>query len=199
MEHNDNIQDTETFDQEELETAEFQDDQGTASDVTINLRQYKKEAWSWFMTFAAAAALFAILFIFMAPGVVSGSSMNPNYYDGDRFLLIRDWLITDYDYGDVVCIKQDNSILIKRIIGKPGDHISIHDGYVFRNDQMVVEHDYINQVTVAVGEYKDIVLKEGEYYLLGDNRGGSIDSRIFGPCSNIEGKTFFFFRRVWFK
>ena len=192
-----NTQDTTSPENETCGNEEYSGD-GTAADLSISLSNRKKEFISWVWTIVAAAAVFAILLIFAAPGVVSGSSMEPTYYSGDRFLLIRDWLIDDYEYGDIVCGKFDGSILIKRVIGKPGDHIQIMNGCVYRNGEKL-EEDYVLTPTYAAEEASDIIVGEGEYYLLGDNRGGSMDSRVFGPCKDIEGRTWFFFRRLWFK
>ena len=90
----------------------------------------KKELIGWILTIVAAFAVFGILMIFVQPGVVDGSSMEPNYYEGDRFFVIRDWIDDDYNYGDVVCVDIDGKIIIKRIIGLPGDVIELKDGYV---------------------------------------------------------------------
>lgn len=171
---------------------------GTAADISISLNNRRREVRSWILTVAAAAVLFGILLIFIAPGVVSGSSMEPNYYSGDRFILIRDWVVGgEYDYGDVVCTNYEGSIFIKRVVGKPGDHIRIANGSVFRNGEKVKE-DYINQATYCFGLYAEVTLGEGEYYLLGDNRGGSLDSRGLGAFTKIEGKPWFYLRAVWF-
>ena len=171
---------------------------GTVAEISISLSNRRREVRSWIFTALAAAALFGFLMIFVAPGVVSGASMEPNYYSGDRFILIRDWVLgSEYDYGEIVCTDYEGSIFIKRVIGKPGDHIVIANGSVYRNDEKLTE-DYITQATYCFGIYSDVILGEDEYYLLGDNRGNSLDSRTVGAFTKLEGKPWFYLRAVWF-
>lgn len=86
---------------------------------------------------------------------------------------------------------------IKRIIGMPNDHIQIKDGKVYRNDQELSE-DYLPEgmTTPANGPYTDLVVPDGYLYVLGDNRKGSKDSRMFGciPIDKVESKVLF---RFW--
>ncbi|MBO5349089.1 MAG: signal peptidase I [Clostridia bacterium] len=85
------------------------------------------------------------------------------------------------------------SSYIKRVIGLPGDHIEIKDGYVYVNG-ILLEESYVNKALKTDmslgGEFSDIVVPEGHVYVLGDNRTSSADSRRFGciPTSKIEGK-----------
>ena len=81
---------------------------------------------------------------------------------------------------------------IKRVIGLPGDHIEIKDGYVYVNNEKIKE-DYLDPGTVtksADGVFTDIIVPDGYVYVLGDNRDVSGDSRRFGciPIDKIEGK-----------
>lgn len=124
---------------------------------------------------------------------VRGSSMNPNYSDGDMCIALSMGTI---DRGDVVVIdtsKLNNSIaahsyLIKRVIGLPGDEICIKDGNVYVNGTLYKE-DYILHSTTASSELSDVKLGAGEYYVLGDNRPVSKDSRYLGsiPRMAIKG------------
>jgi signal peptidase I len=187
------------------ETAEYIDDfdESVYKEATNKLNESKqarkKEFISWVLTFTSAIVVFAILFVFFAPGVVSGSSMQPNYWEDDRFIMVRDWVLSDYEYGDVVCVNIQGRLLIKRLIGKPGDYIKIEGDVLYRNGEKVVE-PYINQGTYNIEpQFGDIILGENEYYVLGDNRGGSMDSRMIGPVTDIAGKAVFYFRSVWFQ
>jgi len=80
---------------------------------------------------------------------------------------------------------------IKRVIGLPGEHVKIENGKVYINGKEL-EEDYLseNVITQAAGSYSDIVVPEGCVFAMGDNRGGSTDSRRFGciPLEKIEGK-----------
>ena len=161
----------------------------------------KKELIGWILTIVAAFAVFGILMIFVQPGVVDGSSMEPNYYEGDRFFVIRDWIDDDYNYGDVVCVDIDGKIIIKRIIGLPGDVIELKDGYVYRNDVKIDESEYLDSSvkTESQGLATIFIIGEGEYFVLGDNRAVSFDGRLLGPVDTVVGKTWFFFKKAWFK
>lgn len=85
--------------------------------------------------------------------------------------------------------------LVKRIIGEPGDVIDIKDGIVYVNGA-VLEEDYLNVLTSAKTLNYPLTVPEDEYFVLGDNRTVSYDSRDFGcvPIEKIEGKLLF---RFW--
>ena len=180
---------------EETETNEV------SANNTTNKNDTKKEVIGWVLTIGCAVLIFLIALIFVQPGVVSGASMEPNYYNGDRFFMVRDWIDDDYDYGDVVCVKMDDKILIKRIIGKPGDVIELIDGYVYRNGEKIDESAYLDDDvrTEMTGISSKFIVGMNQYFVLGDNRSISLDSRMIGPVSTVQGKTWFFFSKAWFK
>ena len=87
---------------------------------------------------------------------------------------------------------------IKRVIGLPGDHIEIRDGYVYRNGEKL-EEDYLRKevkTDVQEEEYADVVVPEGTIYVMGDNREQSKDSRSFGciPYDRVNG---YLVCRIW--
>ena len=87
---------------------------------------------------------------------------------------------------------------IKRIIGLPGEHVEIKNDKVYINGQ-ALEEDYLPQGTKTGslgGLYTDLIVPEGYIFVLGDNRGGSTDSRAFGciPIDKVESKVLF---RFW--
>lgn len=160
----------------------------------------KKEILSWVYTILAAVAVFMIFMIFFQPGIVSGPSMAPNYNDGDRFFITRDWCCGDYNYEDVVCVDINGRVLIKRVIGLPGDTIEIKDGKVYRNGDVIDETSYLDasvKTNTSKEEFK-IVVEDGELFVLGDNRAVSVDSRSIGCVTNVLGKTWFIYRQSWF-
>ena len=81
--------------------------------------------------------IFLFISIFVRTSVVIGNSMYPTYYDGDRFFIVRDTWVQNYERGDVVCVNQDGRILIKRIVGVAGDTVVLKDGKVFRKNETV--------------------------------------------------------------
>jgi signal peptidase I len=98
------------------------------------------------------------------------------------------------DRGDVVVfesLSRSDRDFIKRIIGLPGDEVEIHDGLVYINDEPLDE-PYIRGTTTCSGKCSWVV-PEDHYFVLGDNRNNSSDSRTIGPIpeKNIIGKTWF--------
>jgi signal peptidase I len=132
------------------------------------------------------------------PFSVEGRSMQPNFQD--RQYLIIDELSYNFKEparGEVVVFKYSDDYLIKRIIGLPGERVKIFEGKVIiYNDShpegVLLEESYLPQDLLTAGE-KDTTLDDHTYYVLGDNRPVSKDSRYFGPISRkqIVGKVFF--------
>lgn len=128
----------------------------------------------------------------------SGKSMSPNLLDGQYWISDKTAYISNNPQrGDVVTFKdlQDPSkINAKRIVGLPGEDIEIKEGQVYINGQ-VINEPYLEQgvVTSSVDYPKEgekLAIPNDQYYILGDNRPYSSDSRIFGnvPKANITGK-----------
>ena len=143
---------------------------------------------------AAAAALLATLFLPVLQ--VSGDSMSPVLRDGDILLL---WKTDRLKTGDLVGFSWQNKILLKRVIGFPGDVIRMDDaGNVFVND-VALEEPYVDEK--ALGECSidfPYQVPEGHYFVLGDHRSASVDSRstVIGSVGEdqIIGKVLF---RLW--
>jgi len=114
---------------------------------------------------------FIISNYFISICVIHGNSMYPTYKDKD--IVLENKFNKNYINGDIVVIKKDNLKIIKRIVGCPLDKLNIKDGYLYVND---VKYDEL--FIEEVGTLKEnIVLKKDEYFVLGDNRNQSIDSR----------------------
>ena len=116
--------------------------------------------------------VFIISTFFFQICFVKGSSMMPTLKDGQ--ILIAKKFNLHIKNNDIVVIKKDNKIMIKRVIGIPNDKISIIDGYVYVNG---IKNDdrYIQNPGNLIQE---IILNDKEYFVLGDNRNASIDSRF---------------------
>jgi len=114
----------------------------------------------------------------------AGSSMEPIIYDGDRIQV--DAAAQTPDRGNIIVFHPppqmggDSKDFIKRVIGKPGDTVDVHDNVVTVNGQQV-EEPYIKQRTDCQGQYCHVVLGSDQYYVMGDNRPNSSDSRFWGP------------------
>ena len=88
---------------------------------------------------------------------------------------------------DIVVIRENNEYIIKRIIGLPGEAIRCKDNVIYINGESL-EDKYGNGVT---NDFKEVTIPEGKYFVMGDNREVSLDSRRLGPISykDIKGTT----------
>jgi len=149
----------------------------------------------------AAAIVIPIRYFIFQPFIVRGDSMLPNFHHKD-YLLIDEisYRFREPERGEVIVFKPPNqptTRYIKRIIGLPGEIIEISEGNVFvskdgNNHDILNETDYLSESVFTSGNIK-IVLEEDEFFVLGDNREFSSDSRAFGALSkeNIVGRVFF--------
>lgn len=116
---------------------------------------------------------------------VEGSSMEPTYWEGDiRFAVVQGKV----ERGDVVVVDsvKPNEHLIKRVVGLPGEKVQIKNSTVYINDKVYTE-EYIPYAEYPVGDFAEgIVLGVNEYFVLGDNRPISYDSRYFGAISRAD-------------
>lgn len=123
--------------------------------------------------------------------VVRGSSMAPGIHDGDR-ILVGQWsyLLSEVERGDVVVMRypvDPRLDYIKRVIGLPGDEIRMSGGSVWVNGERL-EEPYVNELDEDVHYFTKV--REDHYFVLGDNRPHSSDSREFGqvPRELLKGR-----------
>ena len=125
---------------------------------------------------------------FFAPVKVNGASMDDTLKDKDILLLnIIDYKLNDnIKRYDIVVIDNEDEFLIKRVIGLPGDIVRCVDNVLYINDKKIKE-DYSKGKTSDF----EVKVRDGEYFVLGDNREVSLDSRYFGTFKKeqIKGKT----------
>lgn len=154
---------------------------------------------SWVVDIAVALAFaWFCLHSFGTQVVVSGQSMVPLLSSGDVVLVNR--LV--YDFGkpnrmDVVVFeREDNKANVKRVIGIPGDVVQIRDGILYVNDERVDQTDGLDQVSLAGLAENPVELGDKEYFLLGDNRDSSEDSRFANVGNVKEGQIM---GKVWLR
>ena len=140
-----------------------------------------------FLLTIAACLIFTFNFKVLT---VSGNSMDTTLAEGEMHLA----LITDeFERGDIVVAdcKALDTIIIKRVIGLPGETIEIKNNEVYINGE-TIEEPYINGFMLTP-DISSFTLNDDEYFLCGDNRNKSSDSRMFGPIKRIDmiGKMIF--------
>ena len=159
--------------------------------------------WSWIWSFIIAFIIVGGVYFFLGrPFTVSGASMYPTLHNRDRMVLSK---IGDIHRFDVVILKapDENVEYIKRVIGMPGDTIEMKSGVLYINgkkvDQPFINNEALAKQTVFIDDFTlesltgESKVPEGKYFVLGDNRGVSRDSRMIGfiDRSAIEGKAVF--------
>jgi signal peptidase I len=164
-----------------------------------NLRAGIWNALSWVrdLAFLVLIAVVSIVFIYQ-PVKVEGTSMMPGLTDQERIFINKftyRFGLGSIERGDTVVFEfpgDTSKSYIKRVIGLPGDRVRIDRGQVFVNDQPLteeyVEPDYRDDVSKS-----EIRVDPDEYYVLGDHRNSSSDSRVWGtvPRKYIYGKAVF--------
>jgi signal peptidase I len=154
-------------------------------------------SWVRDLAFSVLIAVVSIVFIYQ-PVKVEGTSMMPGLTDQERIFINKftyRFGLGSIERGDTVVFEYplDNSkSYIKRVIGLPGDEIRIDRGQVYVNDQPLqedyVESDYRDDISMQT-----MVVKPDEYFVLGDHRNSSSDSRVWGTVARkyIYGKAVF--------
>jgi len=145
-----------------------------------------------------AVGIFLIVYLLiLRPHKIKGESMHPNFPDGEYLLTEKiSYYLHDPQRGDVIVFKPPISEdeFIKRIIGLPGETISIKNGYIYIDGKELKE-DYISPSVLTFSgsfltEGKEYKIPEGLYFAIGDNRPHSSDSRMWGPIDkkSMAGK-----------
>ena len=140
--------------------------------------------------------VFFIYFFVFQPVKVEGGSMEPGLEDQEHICINRlVYRFESIERGDIIVFRYPRDTrksFIKRVIGLPGDHIHIAYGHVYVNDEQLSE-PYVPSDYLDARSYPDIVVPNNSYFVLGDHRSMSNDSREFGPVmrSYIYGKAIF--------
>ena len=163
-------------------------------------RSPQRNLVEWVLVVGGALLVAVVVKAFLIQAFyIPSPSMVPTLHVNDRVLVNK----LSYDFhdvrrGDVIVFKSPQVVaekdLIKRVIGLPGDTVETRDGEIFVNDK-VLDEPYLPS-DVGTGPMEKVTVPPGHYWMMGDNRGNSSDSRVFGPIpeSSIIGRAFV---KVW--
>lgn len=161
-------------------------------------REIARDLWETikFIVLAAIIVIPIRLFVFQ-PFIVSGESMYPTFHNGD-YLIVDELSYRFHEprRGDVIVFRYPNDpkrFFIKRVIGLPGETVVFKDRAVYlktadQPNETLLDEPYLKQITIP-GENKEVTIEPEHYFVMGDNRGASSDSRSWGqlPKENITG------------
>lgn len=162
-----------------------------------DIKEFLKDTCKYIVVIVVAIVL--VVYVVSLQQVV-GPSMTPNYLEGNIFVLNKlQYRITNPKRFEVVVVKYDNSQnFIKRVIGLPGEVIEYRDNQLYVNGELVLEKFKIEGVTndFSLQEIGYDVIPDDHYFVLGDNRSNSKDSREIGFIKKdaILGKVHF---KIW--
>lgn len=153
--------------------------------------------WVWLRDLIISLAISAFIIVFIyQPVKVEGTSMMPSLSDQERIFVNKFvYRLEPIERGDIVVFRyprDPSKSYIKRVVGIAGDRIRIDGGQVYVNSE-AVDEDYVPPVYTDARSYPETVVPPNCYFVLGDHRSMSNDSRDFGPVnqSYIYGKAVF--------
>ena len=157
-------------------------------------------SWVRDLAFSVLIAVVLIVFIYQ-PVKVEGTSMTPTLTDQERIFINKftyRFGLSSIERGDTVVFwypQDESKSYIKRVIGLPGDHIRVENGQVYVNGRLLDE-EYVppvNRDNVSWREGEEQIVPNDDYFVLGDHRNSSSDSRTWGyvPRKNIYGRAVF--------
>ncbi len=154
------------------------------------LNEFLKDTFKYLLVIVG---VFLVVMFVVTFQQVMGPSMEPTFYEGDVLLLDKlSYRFFKPSRNDIVVIEEDSKNMIKRIIGLPGETISYKDNILYIDGESYKE----TTISVETSDFGPVTLGSDEYFVMGDNRINSMDSRDFGPVEkkHIVGRVAI---RIW--
>jgi len=148
---------------------------------------WRREALEWAITLGCAVVLALLIRAFVfEPFVVKGDSMNDTLVNAEVMFTTKfEYLLGEPQRFDVVICRYPNrdENFVKRIVGVPGDTVSVRGGFLYVNGEMQAEPYIVHRPNYAMAAY---TVQPGEFFVLGDNRANSNDSHLVGPLKREQ-------------
>lgn len=149
----------------------------------MNKKKIVNELIDWLKAALAALVVVLVIMQFFLIAKIDGRSMEPTLRDGQHVITARHF--TKYEEGDIVAFNFQNvdgsdEFHVKRIIGMPGDKVSVVGKQVLVNDEVVIED---GEIDYGTSSYR---LSDSQYFMVGDNYDVSYDSRLHGPVEEDD-------------
>lgn len=167
------------------------------SKKTESKRTVKENILDWIVTIAMGVALYFAIDFCIGRVRVDGISMDTTFHEGQLLMVNKlNYRFNEPKRGDVVVFTspvEPDKEYIKRLIGLPGDKISVQDAVLYLNGN-AVDEPYLHEAMTY--DFPEMTVPEGMYFAMGDNRNHSFDSHNWGgvPRENLIGNAFF---RYW--
>ncbi|MDQ0350427.1 signal peptidase I [Alkalibacillus filiformis] len=148
----------------------------------------KREIWEWTKAIVIALVIAFILRTFVfATSVVEGASMDPTLESGERVIFNKAvYIVDEPERGDIVIIQHPHKNYVKRVIGLPNETLEARDNVLYIDGEAVDEGYLTDHELEGTGNIDPIEIPDGQYYVMGDNREISKDSR--NGLGLIEGE-----------
>ncbi|MFW0837574.1 MAG: signal peptidase I [Candidatus Komeilibacteria bacterium] len=187
---------------ENLKSESEQQDNNSVEEAEVKVESFQSFVFEMVkVLFISLLIIVPIRAYVVQPFYVDGASMEPNFYDGE-YLIVDEisYRFQNPQRGDIVVFHPPSNpkvYYIKRIIGLPGEVVDIQNGQIKVYEKDSIEPLFMDESEYLTAEYAlrasekyHVSLEYDEYYLLGDNRPNSLDSRRFGPIprDHIKGK-----------
>ena len=157
----------------------------------MNKKDIKKSIKEYLPYVIIIIVVILIRTFLFTPIKVNGTSMYPTLEPNYFMILNKIGLNKGLNRWDIVVVKENKKYIIKRVIALPGESVAYIDGVLYINKREVKDNYSLSKTN----DFSEIYLKDNEYFVMGDNRAVSADSRMIGPVNKDEiiGKTSFVF------